>query len=71
MKPGTTPTRPQTEDPRMWIGSEATIGSQVGRHIQRQVGTTKYLLSTVLGLTFLGGLTLGGAISRLCRTKAK
>jgi len=71
MKLGTTQTQPQTEDPRTWIGGEATVGSQVGWKFRRQNGRTKYLLSTVLGLTFLGGLALGGAVSRLCRTKAK
>jgi hypothetical protein len=57
--------QPQTDDPHTWIGGEATIGSQAGRHIRRQAGPATHVLTTVLGLTFLGGLALGGAISLL------
>ena len=63
-------TQPEAEDPRTWIGAEATVGSQAVREIRRQRGTSKYLLSIVIGLTFLGGLALGGAVSQLCRAKA-
>ena len=65
MKPSTTHSQTHLDDPHAWIGGEATIGSQAGRHIRRQEGNTRHLLSTILGLTFLGGLALGGAISRL------
>ncbi len=71
MKLCTTQPQPHLDDPRAWIGGEATIGSQAGRHIRRQAGNTRHLLSAILGLTFLGGLALGGAISRLCGAKAK
>jgi hypothetical protein len=57
--------QPQTDDSLAWIGGEATIGSQAGRHIRRQAGTAKHLFTAIFGLTFLGGLALGGAISLL------
>ena len=63
--------QPSLDDHHAWIGGEATVGSQAGRHIRRQERAPGHFLSAILGLTFLGGLVLGGAISRLCRTKAK
>jgi hypothetical protein len=71
MKPCNAQTQPHPDDPLVWVGGEATVGSQAGRHIRRQEGHTRHLLSAILGLTFLGGLALGGAISRLCRSKVK
>ena len=71
MKLSTTQPQPHLDDPHDWVGGEATIGSQAGRHIRRQERNTRHLLSAILGLTFLGGLALGSAISRLWRTKAK
>ena len=65
MEPVTTHTQPQTDHSGTWIGGEATVGSQAGRHVRRQAGTAQYLLSAVLGLTFLGGLALGGAVGLL------
>jgi hypothetical protein len=55
----------QTDHSHTWIGGEATVGSQAGRHIRRQAGIAKHLFTTILGLTFLGGVALGGAISLL------
>lgn len=66
-----TQSQPQNDDARAWIGGEATIGSQAGRHVRRQAGTAPHLLSTILGLTFIGGLAMGSAFGLLCRTKSK
>lgn len=65
MKPVTTHAQPQADYSRTWIGGEATVGSQAGRHVLREAGKAQHLLSTVLGLTFLGGLALGSAVSLL------
>lgn len=61
----------QQDDPRNWIGGEATVGSQAGRYIRRQAGPSTLPLGVILGLTFFGGLTLGSAFGLLCRKKSK
>lgn len=65
------PTEAPTDDPRRWIGGEATVGSQARRYIRRQAGTTNSLRGVILGLTFLGGLALGSSVCLLCRAKRK
>ncbi|MDH5741215.1 MAG: hypothetical protein OEY77_12900 [Nitrospira sp.] len=62
---------PQNDDPRDWMGGEATVGSQARRYIRRQAGPPTSLLGVILGLTFLGGLALGGSFGLLCRDKGK
>lgn len=64
-----TETRTQPDDPRFWIGGEATVGSQARRHIRRQSGSSTSLLGVIIGLTFLGGLALGSSFGLLCRNK--
>jgi hypothetical protein len=71
MKPVSTQSEPQNDDPRSWMGGEATVGSQARRYIRRQGGPPAFLLSVILGLTFLGGLALGSSFGLLCRNKAK
>ncbi len=61
----------QHDDPRDWIGGEATVGSQAGRYIRRQAGPPASLLGIILGLTFFGGLALGSSLGLLCRHKGK
>jgi hypothetical protein len=65
--------RPETEtqpdDPRFWIGGEATVGAQARRHIRRQAGPSTSLLGIILGLTFFGGLALGSSFGLLCQNK--
>ncbi len=61
----------QTDDPRSWIGGEATVGCQARRYIRRQAEHPTSLLGIVLGLTFLGGLALGGSFGLLCRSKSE
>jgi hypothetical protein len=69
MKSMSSQDEPATDDPRTWIGGEATVGSQARRYIRRQAGPPTSLLGVILGLTFLGGLTLGGCFGLLCRNK--
>lgn len=64
-----TQTETQGDDPRNWIGGEATVGSQAHRYIRRQAGPPTSLLGIILGLTFVGGLALGSSIGLLCRHK--
>lgn len=61
----------QNDDPRSWIGGEATVGSQVGRYIRRQAGPPTSLLGVILGLTFFGGLALGSSLGLLRRSKSE
>jgi hypothetical protein len=71
MKSVDTRTDLQTDDPRRWIGGEATVGSQARRYIRRQAGPTNSLRGVILGLTFLGGFALGSSFCLLCRSKSK
>jgi hypothetical protein len=61
----------QHDDPRSWIGGEATVGSQAGRYIRRQAGPSTSLLSVILGLTFFSGLALGSSLGLLRRSKGE
>lgn len=67
MKLVSTQNEPQNDDPRSWMGAEATVGSQARRYIRRQAGSPTSLLGIILVLTFFGGLTLGGSFGLLCR----
>lgn len=71
MKLRTTDAQPQAENAREWIGGEATVGSQAERHVRQREGRVEGLFTTIITLTFIGGLTLGGALSQLWRNKAK
>lgn len=71
MKLVSTQNEPQNDDPRNWMGGEATVGSQARRYIRRQAGPPVSLLGVILGLTFLGGLALGSSFGLLCRSKGK
>ena len=64
-------TEAQTDDPRSWIGGEATVGSQARRYLRRQAEPPTSLLGVILGLTFLGGLALGSSFGLLCRRKSE
>lgn len=71
MKPVTNGTEIQIDDPRSWIGGEATVGSQARRYIRCQAGPPTSLLGVILGLTFFGGLALGSSFGLLCRNKTE
>ncbi|NGZ10836.1 MAG: hypothetical protein CV088_15860 [Nitrospira sp. LK70] len=71
MKSASNSTETSTDDPRTWIGGEATVSSQAHRYIRRQAGPSNSLLGVILGLTFLGGLALGSSFALLCRSKSQ
>lgn len=71
MKSPDTRTDIRIDDPRRWIGGEATVGSQARRYIRRQAGPPTSLLGVILGLTFLSGLALGSCFGLLCRSKSE
>lgn len=71
MKPVSTQHETQNDDPRNWMGGEATVGSQARCYIRRQAGPPASLLGVILGLTFLGGLALGSSFGLLCRNKSR
>jgi len=55
------------EDSAIWMGGEASVGTQAGRHVRQTERNTPGLALMILGLTFLGGLALGAATSGLLR----
>ncbi len=71
MKLVSTQNEPQNDDPRSWMGGEATVGSQARRYIRREAGPPTSLLGVILALTFLGGLALGSSFGLLCRKNNK
>ena len=65
--PFTKPAVAPADDSAIWMGGEASVGSQAGRHIRQTERNTPGLALTILGLTFLGGLALGTVMSRILR----
>jgi hypothetical protein len=65
----TTAHQSSLEDSHAWIGGEGAVGSQAERHVRRQERNIQGFALTVLGLTFAGGLALGGAICQLSRRR--
>lgn len=55
------------DDSDFWMGGEASVGTQAGRHIRQSERSRPGLALTILGLTFLGGLALGTVASSLLR----
>jgi hypothetical protein len=56
------------DDSHAWVGGEGTVGSQAERHhVRRQERNTGGLAMTILGLTFVGGFALAGALCQLSR----
>jgi hypothetical protein len=59
------------DDSDLWMGGEASVGTQAGRHIRRSERSRPGLPLTILGLTFFGGLVLGTVVSSLLRKTAR
>ena len=56
------------DDSHAWVGGEGTVGSHAERrHVRQQERNTGGLAMTILGLTFVGGFALAGAICQLSR----
>lgn len=69
MIPSTRQNQAQLEESHDWVGGEATVGTQAERYVRRREGRVKGLFTTIIGLTFIGGLAMGGAISQLVRKR--
>lgn len=59
------------DDPDLWMGGEASVGTQAGRHVRRSERSRPGLPLTILGLTFLGGLALGAFVSSVLRKTSR
>lgn len=55
----------------LWMGGEASVGSQAGRHIRQSERSRPGPALAILGLTFFGGLALGAVVSSLLRKTAR
>ncbi|MCC6142016.1 MAG: hypothetical protein IT389_15530 [Nitrospira sp.] len=55
------------DDAAIWMGGEASVGTQAGRYVREAERNTPGLARAILGLTFLGGLALGAVVSSLLR----
>ena len=51
----------------IWMGGEASVGTQARRYVRETKQNTPGLALTILGLTFFGGLAMGAVASRLLR----
>jgi hypothetical protein len=67
LKPSAAP----PDDSDLWMGGEASVGTQAGRHIRQSERSRPGLPLTILGLTFLGGLALGTVISSILRKTSR
>lgn len=65
--PFTKPAAAPVDDSAIWMGGEASVGTQARRHVRQTERNTPGLALTILSLTFLGGLALGTVMSRLLR----
>lgn len=71
MNPVSSKIHPHMEEPGIWVGGEGVVGAQAERHVRRRERRVEGLFTTIITLTFIGGLALGGALGRLWRTKVK
>lgn len=51
------------DDSLIWMGGEASVGTQARRHLRQQQRNISGLPLTILALTFLGGLAIGSLVS--------
>ena len=65
--PFSKPSVAPVDDSAIWMGGEASVGTQARRHVRQTERNTPGLALTILSLTFLGGLALGTVTSRLFR----
>lgn len=55
------------DDSGLWMGGEASVGTQARRYVRETKRNRPGLALTILGLTFFGGLAMGAVASRLFR----
>lgn len=60
-----------SEDPHTWIGREAAVGAQAEQYLRYRGRRVEGLFTTVLSLSFIGGLALGCAVCHLWKNKTK
>jgi hypothetical protein len=65
MTTGITPHMPIHDESQGWIGGEAALGAQAERHVRSQEKHIRGLAAVILGLAFVGGFTMAGALCRL------
>ena len=64
------PTQPiPLDEPHPWIGGEAALGRQAEHHVRQLEGRPRGLFTTIIVLTFIGGVALGGALGSLWKHK--
>lgn len=63
MTPFTRTVAPTPDDPDLWVGGEASVGSQAGRHIRQSERNRPGSSLMILGLAFVGGVALGAVAS--------
>lgn len=59
----------QLDEPRAWMGGEAALGSQAQQHVRQQERSIGGLFAAVVGLAFVGGMTLGVVFGAFWRSK--
>ena len=59
------------DDSDLWVGGEASVGTQAGQYVRRNEQNRPGLALTILGLTFLGGVALGTVVSSLLRSRRR
>lgn len=60
-----------SEEPDLWMGGEASVGTQAGRHIRRSERNRPGFALTILGLAFFGGVALGAVASSFFRKHSR
>lgn len=59
------------DDSDLWVGGEASVGSQAGRHIRQSERSRPGSALVILGLAFVGGVALGAVVSPFLRKSSR
>lgn len=60
-----------SDEPDLWMGGEASVGTQAGRHLRQSERSRPGSALMILGLTFFGGVTLGAVASSFFRKHSR
>ena len=55
----------------LWVGGEASVGTQAGRHVRQSERSRPGSALLMLGLTFFGGVALGAVATSLFRKRSR
>lgn len=69
--PFSKPAAASPDESDLWMGGEASVGTQAGRHVRQSERSQPGPALTILGLTFLGGLALGTVVSSFLRKTSR